>query len=203
MLAARRGLSAGDPTGECHRWWHVILMQFGFVQTILFFFSWALLGSQDNTFVPAIYLAVKANGEMAKWFVALSVFCLEDGWWCLFWAGSIANQVFHQVMFDKCLHTLTKCWPRQPDLMRKRKKMHPQSSETNARRSRKKGKPCRNGNVRCLCNLFRCKSLLITKLLASYFTSRSVWYSFSFSPIFQFLTFYSAVQLCSWASTYY
>ncbi|KAM6190963.1 condensin-2 complex subunit D3 [Sarcoramphus papa] len=50
-------------------------------------------------------------------------------------------------MFDKCLHTLTKSWPQEPDLMRKRKKMHTQSSQTNARRNRKKGKPCRNGNV--------------------------------------------------------
>ncbi|KAM9216984.1 condensin-2 complex subunit D3 [Leptosomus discolor] len=50
-------------------------------------------------------------------------------------------------MFDKCLHTLTKCWPQEPDLVRKRKKMHTQSSQTSGRRSRKKGKPCRNGNV--------------------------------------------------------
>ncbi|NXW28841.1 CNDD3 protein, partial [Phaetusa simplex] len=86
--------------------------------------------------------------------------------------GSVANQLFHQVVFDKCLHTLTKSWPQQPDLMRKRKKMHAQSSETNARRNRKKGKPCRNSNVRCLCNLFRYKPLLlISKLLASSFTS--------------------------------
>ncbi|XP_059685586.1 condensin-2 complex subunit D3 [Gavia stellata] len=47
-------------------------------------------------------------------------------------------------MFDKCLHTLTKSWPQEPDLMRKRKKMHAQSSQTNTRRNRKKGKPCRN-----------------------------------------------------------
>ncbi|XP_009467862.1 PREDICTED: condensin-2 complex subunit D3 [Nipponia nippon] len=60
--------------------------------------------------------------------------------------GSVANQLFHQVMFDKCLHTLTKCWPQEPDLMRKRKKMHAQSSQTNGRRNRKKGRPCRNGN---------------------------------------------------------
>ncbi|NXT41467.1 CNDD3 protein, partial [Pelecanoides urinatrix] len=60
--------------------------------------------------------------------------------------GSVANQLFHQVMFDKCLHTLTKSWPQEPDLMRKRKK-HTQSSQTNARRNRKKGKPCRNGNM--------------------------------------------------------
>ncbi|NXY14041.1 CNDD3 protein, partial [Atrichornis clamosus] len=57
--------------------------------------------------------------------------------------GSIANQLFHQVMFDKCLHTLTKCWPQE---LRKRKKAHAQSSQTNARRNRKKGKPCRNDN---------------------------------------------------------
>ncbi|KFP98393.1 Condensin-2 complex subunit D3, partial [Haliaeetus albicilla] len=61
--------------------------------------------------------------------------------------GSIANQLFHQVMFDKCLHTLTKSWPPEPDLMRKRKKVHAQSSQADARRNRKKGKPCRNGNM--------------------------------------------------------
>ncbi|KAM6044951.1 condensin-2 complex subunit D3 isoform 2-T3 [Theristicus caerulescens] len=61
--------------------------------------------------------------------------------------GSVANQLFHQVMFDKCLHTLTKCWPQEPDLMRKRKKMHAQSSQTNGRRNRKKGRPCRSGNI--------------------------------------------------------
>uniref|UniRef100_A0A8B9Z4V5 Condensin-2 complex subunit D3 n=1 Tax=Buteo japonicus TaxID=224669 RepID=A0A8B9Z4V5_9AVES len=60
--------------------------------------------------------------------------------------GSIANQLFHQVMFDKCLHTLTKSWPPEPDLMRKRKKVHAQSSQADARRNRKKGKPYRNGN---------------------------------------------------------
>ncbi|NXU19352.1 CNDD3 protein, partial [Pardalotus punctatus] len=57
--------------------------------------------------------------------------------------GSIANQLYHQVMFDKCLHTLTKCWPQVP---RKRKKLHTQSSQPNARRNKKKTKPCRNDN---------------------------------------------------------
>nr|XP_030146630.3 condensin-2 complex subunit D3 isoform X1 [Taeniopygia guttata] len=57
--------------------------------------------------------------------------------------GSIANQVFHEVMFDKCLHTLTKCWPQE---LRKRKKAHAQSSQPNARRNRKKGKQCRSDN---------------------------------------------------------
>ncbi|XP_032937707.1 condensin-2 complex subunit D3 [Catharus ustulatus] len=55
--------------------------------------------------------------------------------------GSIANQLFHQVMFDKCLYTMTKCLPRE---LRKRKKAHAQSSQPSARRTRKKGKSCRN-----------------------------------------------------------
>ncbi|NXE41808.1 CNDD3 protein, partial [Ptilorrhoa leucosticta] len=55
--------------------------------------------------------------------------------------GSIINRVFHEVVFDKCLHTLTKCLPRD---LRKRKKAHAQSSQASARRNRKKGKPCRN-----------------------------------------------------------
>ncbi|NWI92865.1 CNDD3 protein, partial [Pitta sordida] len=57
--------------------------------------------------------------------------------------GSIANQLFHQVMFDKCLYTLTKCWPQE---LKKRKKMSTQSSQTNAKRNRKKGKQSRNDN---------------------------------------------------------
>ncbi|NWZ89118.1 CNDD3 protein, partial [Nesospiza acunhae] len=83
--------------------------------------------------------------------------------------GSIANQVFHQVMFDKCLYTLTKCWPQE---MKKRKKGQSQSSQPNARKNRKKGKPCRNDSsrVRCLCNPFRYKSPVISKLLSSCFS---------------------------------
>ncbi|NXC84412.1 CNDD3 protein, partial [Cercotrichas coryphoeus] len=57
--------------------------------------------------------------------------------------GSIANQLFHQVMFDKCLYTMTKCMPRE---LKKRKKAQAQSSQPSARRTRKKGKPCRNDN---------------------------------------------------------
>ncbi|NWV59704.1 CNDD3 protein, partial [Malurus elegans] len=59
--------------------------------------------------------------------------------------GSRANQLFHQVMFDECLQTLTKCWPQVPE---KRKKTVAQSSQPNARRNRKKAKPGRNENSR-------------------------------------------------------
>ncbi|NXK64436.1 CNDD3 protein, partial [Sylvietta virens] len=58
--------------------------------------------------------------------------------------GSIVNQVFHQVMFDKCLAALMKCLPQE---LRKRKMAHAQSSQPNARRRRKKGKQCRNDNT--------------------------------------------------------
>ncbi|NXP11351.1 CNDD3 protein, partial [Thinocorus orbignyianus] len=62
--------------------------------------------------------------------------------------GDVANQLFHQVMFDKCLHTLTKCWPQESDQMRKRKKTQAQSSEGSSRRNRKKGKPSRTKNIK-------------------------------------------------------
>uniref|UniRef100_A0A8C9L3D9 Condensin-2 complex subunit D3 n=1 Tax=Pavo cristatus TaxID=9049 RepID=A0A8C9L3D9_PAVCR len=58
--------------------------------------------------------------------------------------GSIAHQMFHDVMFEKCLQTLTKCWPQGQNLMRKRKKVHAESSQTNARRNRRKGTANRN-----------------------------------------------------------
>uniref|UniRef100_A0A8C8SVB2 Condensin-2 complex subunit D3 n=1 Tax=Pelusios castaneus TaxID=367368 RepID=A0A8C8SVB2_9SAUR len=60
--------------------------------------------------------------------------------------GSIANQVFHQVMFDKCLQTLRKSWPQGSELARKRKKDHPKSSQAEARRNKKKGRLTRKKN---------------------------------------------------------
>uniref|UniRef100_A0A8C3XQD8 Condensin-2 complex subunit D3 n=1 Tax=Chelydra serpentina TaxID=8475 RepID=A0A8C3XQD8_CHESE len=60
--------------------------------------------------------------------------------------GSVANQVFHQVMFDKCLQTLRKSWPHGCELTRKRKKDHAKSSQAEARRNKKKGRPTRKEN---------------------------------------------------------
>ncbi|KYO38976.1 condensin-2 complex subunit D3 [Alligator mississippiensis] len=56
--------------------------------------------------------------------------------------GSVANQVFHQVMFDKCLETLQKTWPQESDLTRKRKKNHGKSSQDNTK-NKKRGRPNR------------------------------------------------------------
>uniref|UniRef100_A0A8D0H3M9 Non-SMC condensin II complex subunit D3 n=1 Tax=Sphenodon punctatus TaxID=8508 RepID=A0A8D0H3M9_SPHPU len=59
--------------------------------------------------------------------------------------GSIANQVFHPVMFDKCLQNLRKSWPQCSDLTRKRKKNQGKSSQAD-RRNKKRGKPTRKEN---------------------------------------------------------
>ncbi|XP_070621308.1 condensin-2 complex subunit D3 isoform X1 [Erythrolamprus reginae] len=56
--------------------------------------------------------------------------------------GSIANQILHPVMFEKCLQTLSKCWPEELDLHRKRKK----KQSKHLMGERKKGKPARKEN---------------------------------------------------------
>ncbi|XP_021062241.1 condensin-2 complex subunit D3 [Mus pahari] len=57
--------------------------------------------------------------------------------------GSVVNQVFHPVMFDKCIQILKKSWPQESNLTQKRKKEHSKSSKDNHRRGRKRGKPPR------------------------------------------------------------
>ncbi|XP_052611229.1 condensin-2 complex subunit D3 isoform X2 [Peromyscus californicus insignis] len=57
--------------------------------------------------------------------------------------GSVVNQVFHPVMFDKCIQILKKSWPQESNLNQKRKKEQPRSSKNNHRRGRKRGKPPR------------------------------------------------------------
>uniref|UniRef100_A0A452SH16 Condensin-2 complex subunit D3 n=1 Tax=Ursus americanus TaxID=9643 RepID=A0A452SH16_URSAM len=61
--------------------------------------------------------------------------------------GSVANQVFHQVMFDKCIQILKKSWPQESKLNRKRKKEQPKNSEVNPRGNRKRGKPPRKEDI--------------------------------------------------------
>ncbi|XP_033027677.1 condensin-2 complex subunit D3 [Lacerta agilis] len=58
--------------------------------------------------------------------------------------GSIVNQVFHPVMFEKCLQTLSKCWPHDSDLSRKRKKDHHKSCKGDRK---KREKPLRKENA--------------------------------------------------------
>ncbi|KAG8523176.1 Condensin-2 complex subunit D3, partial [Galemys pyrenaicus] len=61
--------------------------------------------------------------------------------------GSVANQVFHPVMFDKCIQTLKKSWPQESNLNRKRKKEQPKNSQANPRGSRKRGKLSRKEDI--------------------------------------------------------
>ncbi|XP_049713602.1 condensin-2 complex subunit D3 isoform X3 [Elephas maximus indicus] len=61
--------------------------------------------------------------------------------------GSVANQVFHPVMFDKCIQILKKSWPQESNLNRKRKKKQPKGSQGNPRGNRKRGKPLRREDI--------------------------------------------------------
>ncbi|XP_028619764.1 condensin-2 complex subunit D3 [Grammomys surdaster] len=54
--------------------------------------------------------------------------------------GSVVNQVFHPVMFDKCVQILKKSWPQESYLTHKRKKEHSKSSKDNYSRGRKRGR---------------------------------------------------------------
>ncbi|KAM7051471.1 condensin-2 complex subunit D3 [Molossus nigricans] len=61
--------------------------------------------------------------------------------------GSVANQIFHPVMFDKCIQILKKSWPQESNLSRKRKKEQPKNSQANPRGHRKRGKPPRREDI--------------------------------------------------------
>lgn len=63
------------------------------------------------------------------------------------WIGSVANQIFHPVMFDKCIQILKKSWPQESNLSRKRKKEQPKSYQSNSRGCRKRGKPPRKEDI--------------------------------------------------------
>ncbi|XP_019574391.2 condensin-2 complex subunit D3 isoform X3 [Rhinolophus sinicus] len=61
--------------------------------------------------------------------------------------GSVANQVFHPVMFDKCIQILKKSWPQESNLSRKRKKEQPKNSQADSRGHRKRVKPRRKEGI--------------------------------------------------------
>ncbi|KAM6238226.1 condensin-2 complex subunit D3 [Porphyrio hochstetteri] len=113
---------------------------------------WALLAENDspqNALVAVLHHFVEA-GQHRRASAQQRVCALHAaGLYFLLMEipGSIANQLFHQVMFDKCLYTLKKVWPQQQEQLRKRKKPHAHGSQADARRNRKKGKPCQSGNT--------------------------------------------------------
>ncbi|XP_030077819.1 condensin-2 complex subunit D3 isoform X2 [Microcaecilia unicolor] len=61
--------------------------------------------------------------------------------------GSVANQVFHPVLFDKSLSVLRESWPVESDSNRKRKKDLLKSSQNDQHGGRKKARPTRRENL--------------------------------------------------------
>lgn len=59
---------------------------------------------------------------------------------CLSSTGSVVNKMFHQILFDTCLNTVSNCWPQS--LVKKRKKDTLKSSQADGKRS----KPHRKDN---------------------------------------------------------
>lgn len=57
---------------------------------------------------------------------------------CVCVTGSVANKVFHQILFDTCLDVVLKCWPQNSG--KKRKKDMLKSSQGDAK-SGKRAKP--------------------------------------------------------------
>ncbi|CAH2320490.1 condensin-2 complex subunit D3, partial [Pelobates cultripes] len=57
--------------------------------------------------------------------------------------GSVANQVFHPVLFDKCVSAMEKIWPQDPESNRKRKKETLKSSQSEVHGGRKRPRPVR------------------------------------------------------------
>uniref|UniRef100_A0A4W3HCN0 Condensin-2 complex subunit D3 n=1 Tax=Callorhinchus milii TaxID=7868 RepID=A0A4W3HCN0_CALMI len=57
--------------------------------------------------------------------------------------GSVANRLFHPVLFDKCLATLTRSWPMGVEKNRKRKKDTQVKSSQHEAKGRKRSKPAR------------------------------------------------------------
>uniref|UniRef100_A0A8C5PFA2 Condensin-2 complex subunit D3 n=1 Tax=Leptobrachium leishanense TaxID=445787 RepID=A0A8C5PFA2_9ANUR len=57
--------------------------------------------------------------------------------------GSVVSQMFHPVLFDKCVSALEKTWPQEPDTNRKRKKDTMKSSQAAAHGGRKRARPNR------------------------------------------------------------
>ncbi|XP_078388058.1 condensin-2 complex subunit D3 isoform X1 [Cetorhinus maximus] len=60
--------------------------------------------------------------------------------------GSVANRIFHPVLFDKCLDTIKKSWPVTEEGNRKRKKDTQLKSSQGGVKGRKRAKPVRQKN---------------------------------------------------------
>ncbi|XP_063799859.1 condensin-2 complex subunit D3 [Pseudophryne corroboree] len=109
---------------------------------------WVLFAENDicrNSLVAVLYHFIQA-GEAKKAGVMQRVLALHAAglyFLLLEIPGSVANQVFHPVLFDKCVNSLEKCWPQEPDSSRKRKKDAAKSSQGESHGGRKRPRPTR------------------------------------------------------------
>ncbi|KAG8568274.1 hypothetical protein GDO81_013944 [Engystomops pustulosus] len=110
--------------------------------------AWVLFTENDicrNTLVAVLYHFIqtaekKSAGAMQR-MLGLSAAGLY--FLLLEIPGSVVNQVFHPVLFDKCVSCLEKCWPQDPESSRKRKKDAMKSSQGDSRGGRKRPRPTR------------------------------------------------------------
>ncbi|XP_072012660.1 condensin-2 complex subunit D3 [Engystomops pustulosus] len=110
--------------------------------------AWVLFTENDicrNTLVAVLYHFIqtaekKSAGAMQR-MLGLSAAGLY--FLLLEIPGSVVNQVFHPVLFDKCVSCLEKCWPQDPESSRKRKKDAMKSSQVDSRGGRKRPRPTR------------------------------------------------------------
>nr|DBA16536.1 TPA: hypothetical protein GDO54_003919 [Pyxicephalus adspersus] len=109
---------------------------------------WALFAENEicrNSLVAVLYHFVHVGENKKSGFMQKSLALHAAGLYFLLLEipGSVANQMFHPVLFDKCVSTLEKCWPQDPDSSRKRKKDTVKSSQGDNRGGRKRSRPVR------------------------------------------------------------
>ncbi|KAM8926969.1 condensin-2 complex subunit D3 [Pelodytes ibericus] len=115
---------------------------------------WILFAENDicrNTLVAVLYPFIQAGENKRADAIQRTLALHAAGLYFLLLEipGSVANQVFHPVLFDKCVSTLEKVWPQETDANRKRKKDATKSSQGENRGGRKRPRSDR----RAVCEL--------------------------------------------------
>ncbi|XP_069804288.1 condensin-2 complex subunit D3 [Dendropsophus ebraccatus] len=110
--------------------------------------AWVLFTENDicrNSLVAVLYHFIQTGAKKTAGALQRMLGLSATGLYFLLLEipGSVVNQVFHPVLFDKCVTCLEKCWPQDPDSSRKRKKDGMKSSQGDNRKGRKRPRPIR------------------------------------------------------------
>ncbi|XP_075185200.1 LOW QUALITY PROTEIN: condensin-2 complex subunit D3 [Anomaloglossus baeobatrachus] len=110
--------------------------------------AWVLFSENDvccNSLVAVLYHFIQAGEKKSAAAMQRMLGLRAAGVYFLLLEipGSVVNQVFHPVLFDKCVNCLEKCWPQDPESSRKRKKDATKSSQGTNRGGRKRPRPPR------------------------------------------------------------